>query len=164
MPSYQIRMARESEFEAIGDLTVAAYASFTQGPGDPYIQRLRDTRTRATQAELWVAVSDGRLLGSVTYTPPGSPWRELSADSDEGEFRMLSVHPDARGLGVGDALVSRCEERSVDDGATSMVLSSLPDMRDAHRLYARRGYQRAPERDWSPVPGTELIAFTKELR
>lgn len=74
------------------------------------------------------------------------------------------VHPDARGLGVGDALVSRCEERSVDDGATSMVLSSLPDMRDAHRLYARRGYQRAPERDWSPVPGTELIAFTKELR
>jgi hypothetical protein len=36
-------------------------------------------------------------------------------------------------------------------------------MRTAHRLYARFGFVRAPERDWSPAPGIDLIAFTVDL-
>ena len=32
-------------------------------------------------------------------------------------------------------------------------------MRAAHRIYERVGFERAPERDWSPVPGVELLAF-----
>jgi hypothetical protein len=44
-----------------------------------------------------------------------------------------------------------------------MVLSSLREMATAHRVYARLGYTRLPERDWEPVPGVHLIAFRKEL-
>ena len=40
-----------------------------------------------------------------------------------------------------------------------MVRPSLPVMRAAHRLYERAGFARAPERDWSPVAGVELLAF-----
>ena len=40
---------------------------------------------------------------------------------------------------------------------------SLADMTAAHRVYARLGYTRAPDRDWDPVPGVHLIAFSKEL-
>jgi hypothetical protein len=32
-------------------------------------------------------------------------------------------------------------------------------MRAAHRAYERLGFRRAPERDWSPVPGIDLYAF-----
>ena len=44
-----------------------------------------------------------------------------------------------------------------------MVLSSLPEMEHAHRIYTRLGYRRAPARDWDPAPGVHLIAFVKEL-
>ncbi|WP_310526335.1 GNAT family N-acetyltransferase, partial [Nocardioides sp.] len=128
----QLRRARIEEYAPVGELTVAAYARFTRGPDDPYLDRLRDAAARAGQAELWVATGDDQLLGTVTSCPPGSPWRELAAD-DEGEFRMLAVHPDARGQGVGTALARLCEERARAQGATAMVLSSLREMHGAHR-------------------------------
>ncbi len=158
----QVRRARPEELPALGELTVAAYSDFTLGPDDPYVARLRDTAARDAQGELWVAVEDEELLGCVTWCPPGSPWREL-ADEHEGEFRMLAVAPSARGRGAGSALAVRCEERARQHGATAMVLSSLPQMMHAHRIYTRLGYRRDPSRDWDPVPGVHLIAFTKEL-
>jgi hypothetical protein len=36
-------------------------------------------------------------------------------------------------------------------------------MRSAHRLYERLGFTRLPERDWSPMPGTDLLVYTREL-
>ncbi len=158
----EVRLARPDEHERVGELTVRAYATFTLGPADPYVARLRDATSRAAGAELWVAVVGDRLLGNVTYCPPGSPWREIGRD-DEGEFRMLAVDPDARGTGAGTALAVHCEERAREHGAVGMALSSLAEMTDAHRIYRRLGYARDPERDWSPLPGVDLIAFSKSF-
>ena len=33
----------------------------------------------------------------------------------------------------------------------------------AHRLYARLGFVRIPERDWSPFPGVDLWALRLPL-
>ena len=156
----QVRLARPDGHEAVGELTVRAYAAFTRGPADPYVERLRDAASRAFGAELWVAVDGDRLLGSVTYCPPGSDYREVSRP-DEGEFRMLAVDPDARGAGAGTALAGHCEDRAREHGAVGMAISSLAEMTDAHRIYAHLGYARDPGRDWSPLPGVELIAFSK---
>ncbi|MEO9325483.1 GNAT family N-acetyltransferase [Nocardioides sp. C4-1] len=159
-----VRLARPADLERLGEITVAAYADFTHGPDDTYVARLRDTAARADQAELWVAVhDDGRLLGSVTNCPPGSPWREIARD-DEGEFRMLAVDPSVRRTGAGRALVEHVEERWRAAGATGIALSSLADMTAAHALYARLGFTRDPTRDWSPHDGVDLLAFTKALR
>ena len=159
----ELRRATPDDLEAVGELTVTAYAPFTRGPADGYVAELRNARRRFREAELWVAVQDGRLLGTVTCCPPGSPWREIARDDREGEFRMLAVHPEARGRGAGAALVALCEERARGHGATRMVLSSLPGMAAAHRIYAAAGYTRAPERDWDPAPGVHLVGFRKEL-
>jgi len=158
----EVRLARPEELDAVGELTVRAYAAYTLGPGDPYVARLRDAESRARAAELWVAADGDRLLGSVTCCPPGSSYREVSR-SDEGEFRMLAVDPDARGTGAGTALAAHCEERALAHGAVGMALSSLAAMTAAHRIYARLGYARDPERDWSPLPGVELVAFAKRF-
>jgi GNAT superfamily N-acetyltransferase len=155
-----LRRALPEEHERIGELTVRAYEAFTLGAGDPYVALLRDAESRATGAELWVAVDGDRLLGSVTYCPPGSPWREIARD-DEGEFRMLAVDPDARGAGAGTALAVLCEDRARAHGATGMALSSLGIMTAAHSVYERLGYTRDPSRDWSPLPGVDLLAFAK---
>ena len=76
---------------------------------------------------------------------------------------MLAVAPAGRGRGTGRALVELCERRARAHGASGMVLSSLPDMAAAHRVYGRLGYTRDPSRDWTPAPGVALVAFVKEL-
>jgi ribosomal protein S18 acetylase RimI-like enzyme len=159
----ELRLAEPGELDALGALCLAAYEQFFGGAEDDYRAHVADTGRRAREAELWVAVDAGRLVGCVTYCPPGSPWRELSTSPDEGEFRMLAVHPAARGRGAGQALAALCDERARGHGATRMVLSSLAEMTDAHRVYSRLGYTRAPDRDWDPMPGVHLIAFSKEL-
>jgi GNAT superfamily N-acetyltransferase len=156
----ELRRIRDGEHDAAGDACVAAYEPFLTGAEDDYRERLHDVATRDAQAEVWVAVDGERLLGNVTYCPPGSPWREIGRD-DEGEFRMLAVHPAAQGSGAGTALARLCEDRAREDGATGMALSSLATMGAAHRIYARLGYSRDPGRDWSPLPGVDLIAFSK---
>jgi ribosomal protein S18 acetylase RimI-like enzyme len=157
----RIRLAGPEDLDAIGEVTVAAYADFTLGPSDPYVARLRDAAARHQQAELWLAEDDGAVLGTVTVCPPGSVWREISRP-DEGEFRMLAVSPAARGRGVGEALARHAIARFAEAGVHAMVLSSLATMHGAHRIYERLGFERAPERDWSPMPGVELLAY--ELR
>lgn len=159
----RIRRAGPADLADVGEVTVAAYAPFTRGPGDPYVERLRDAAARAREAELWVAMTDDatgppEVLGSVTTCPPGSPWREVARDG-EGEFRMLSVAPGAQGQGVGGALVEHVLEHYRAAGARAVVLSSLVQMTAAHRLYTRHGFTRLPERDWEPVPDVHLIAF-----
>ncbi|UFN44269.1 GNAT family N-acetyltransferase [Nocardioides okcheonensis] len=158
----QVRLARPEEHDRVGELTVRAYAAFTLGPADPYVAVLRDAAARAAGGELWVAVDGDLLLGNVTYCPPGSAYREVSRD-DEGEFRMLAVDPEARGRGAGTALARLCEDRARTHGAVAMALSTLAEMTDAHRIYRRLGYDRDPSRDWSPLPGVELLAFGKRL-
>ncbi|RYC14763.1 GNAT family N-acetyltransferase [Nocardioides zhouii] len=157
-----LRRIRPHELNAAGDVCVAAYEPFLTSAEDFYRERLRDVATRDAQAEVWVAVDDERVLGLVTYCPPGSPWREIGRD-DEGEFRMLAVDPAAQGSGAGTALARMCEERAREHGATGMALSSLAEMTGAHRIYARLGYDRAPVRDWSPTPEVHLLAFSKAL-
>jgi ribosomal protein S18 acetylase RimI-like enzyme len=159
-----VRRGRPDDYAAVGDATVAAYEEFLTGAEDFYIEHLRDAASRDREAELWVAQDEdsGEVLGSVTLCPVGSPWREIGKD-DEAEFRMLAVAPGAQGRGVGSALMDLVVRRAHEDGAAAIVLSSLAEMAAAHRIYRRQGFDRAPDRDWSPAPGVHLIAFRKEL-
>ncbi|HSE07156.1 MAG TPA: GNAT family N-acetyltransferase [Nocardioidaceae bacterium] len=157
--------AHEQELAAVGELTLEAYAAdgFVTPEAD-YAQDLLDAATRAHEAELYVARDEGgTLLGTVTYCPEGSSYREL-AGAGEGEFRMLAVAPNARGRGVAEALVSLCLERSVELGYSAVVLSSMSLQEQAHRLYTRLGFRRTPELDWKPIPSVELQAFRLDLR
>ena len=125
---------------------------------DGYIRHLTDTARRAREAEVWVAVGEGRLLGTVTFCRPGSAFREIGR-ADEGEFRMLAVAPAARGRGVGQALVELCVRRSRELGYTGVRMSTMDLMTSAHRVYERLGFARSPEDDWSPEPGVTLLAY-----
>jgi len=157
-----IRPAREDELSAVGDLTVAAYAEWLHGGRDPYADHLRNAQARFLEAELYVAAEEDELLGTVTLCPVESAWREIGV-GDEGEFRMLATAPAARGRGVGGALTQFCLDRFRAVGAPALVLSTLPEMTAAHRIYERLGFERTPERDWRPYPDTLLITYRKDL-
>ena len=160
-----IRAAEADEYAAIGALTLEAYRVDGHLDGvDDYGDELADAAGRAAEAALLVAVdeSSGTLLGTVTYCGHGTPYAEVSRPG-EAEFRMLAVAPQARGTGVGRALVEACVERARQEGRSAVALCSLPSMRPAHRLYEWMGFRRAPDRDWEPEPGIALIGYVLPL-
>jgi len=159
-----LRRARPEDYDAIGAVTLAAYQPQLDESSASYADHLSNAEARDHEAELWVAVApdDREVLGTVTVCREGSAWREIAA-ADEGEFRMLAVAPQAQGQGVGEALVRHVLDRFREEGATAVVLSSTPGMAAAHRLYERLGFARCPERDWSPLPGVDLISYRLDL-
>ncbi|ASW56578.1 GNAT family N-acetyltransferase [Plantactinospora sp. KBS50] len=162
--SVLVRAAGPADFAAIARLTVAAYEADGQLAGGHGYQRvLADVPARAVAGELLVAVDPaGPVLGSVTFVLPGSPYAEL-AGPGEAEFRMLAVDPAAQGRGAGAALVAACLDRAVAAGCTAVVICVRSFSAPARRLYARYGFVRLPERDWSPVPGVDLLALRLAL-
>jgi ribosomal protein S18 acetylase RimI-like enzyme len=163
----EIRRVRPDEYDVVGDLIVRGYGPHLTMPDgsfdDEYAQMLRSSAQRDSEAELWLAVEDGCILGCVTWCQVGSPYRELAVDATQGEFRGLAVDPDARGRGAGRALVEHCLAQARKEGLSEVVLCSLPEMKPAHHLYESLGFGRRPEMDWSPVEGVVLWAFSVRL-
>jgi len=160
--SLSVQPARPEDFAAIAELTVAVYVNGGLASPD-YASELADVAGRASRAELLVVRDPaGRVLGSVALVLQGD-FGNVTASDDEAAFRMLVVDPAAQGHGIGELLVVTCLDRARAAGKRRMVLSTDPLMTAAHRLYRRLGFTRLPERDWSPVPGTDLLVYSREL-
>jgi len=157
--------APASELRLLGEIVVDAYAAIGGLEGDDdYAAELRDVARRAREAVLLAAFDDltGAPLGCVTYVPDAAnPWAEHLREG-EASIRMLAVAPAAQGRGVGTALLDACLDRARADGRRAVFLHSLPVMEGAQRIYARRGFRRAPDRDWV-VPGFLLMGFVLDL-
>ena len=164
-----VRAARPEEYAAVGELTADAYRADGLLDADDHLvensyeAKLLDAARRAREAELWVAAEDGQILGTVTWCPPGSPWRQLALRDDQAEFRMLSVAPAGRRRGVGRTLVEACLSRARLDGMSEVVIWSHPLMTGAHLLYHRMHFERAYDLDGSPAPGVHLWGFRLPL-
>jgi len=159
--SVRAREARPEEYEAIGELTVAAYAIYSEIRADEgYVRDLRDVTSRSRTCPIYAAVdADGRVLGGAMYVPgPGNPHAEVERDGEAG-IRMLAVAPEAQGKGAGRALVDALIARARGEGRRGMALMTLDSMAKAHRLYETAGFQRDPERDWEIEPGLFLRCF-----
>ncbi len=160
-----VRLVRDDELEAAGDVVATAYR---EQPGmdedEEYLAEVRDARGRARACEILVAIDgDGSIVGCVSYLPdPGGPMSEVARDG-EAEFRMLGVLPEGRGAGVGRALAEACIERARASGRSGIVLSTPPEWTVGQRLYERLGFVRVPERDHEPVEGFSLWAYALPL-
>jgi GNAT superfamily N-acetyltransferase len=155
----EIRAVRDEEFDAVGELTVAAYRDDGFVTGGPYLDVLRDTADRAADTDVVVAVEGDDVLGTVTLVGPDAPprWRENDRNR-AGTVRMLAVAKRARGRGVGRALAQWCIDEARRRGWRELTLVTQPTMHAAHRIYEQAGFVRDPELDFvvEGVDGGEL--------
>jgi ribosomal protein S18 acetylase RimI-like enzyme len=158
-----IRPVAPDEYEALGELTVAAYRAAGE-TDEPYYPFLRDVAARATAATVLVAVdaATGELLGGVTYVAGSGPYAEGNF-GDAATFRMLAVAPEARGRGVGRALVEAVIATARADGKPAIGIFTRPFMTAAQGLYASLGFKRVPALDWEFAPAEWLLAYRLEL-
>jgi ribosomal protein S18 acetylase RimI-like enzyme len=163
-----IREALPTELPAVGDLRAAAY----QAGGFLSPQYAPELRALGTQGDGIVLVAvrpdaagsaeSPALAGTIMLVLPPLAG-EIIEEPDEAEIRALAVAPDTQGGGVGTALIREALRRATAAGARRAVLCTMPQMRTAHRLYERAGFTRLTSRDWSPRPGTTLLAYARDL-
>ncbi len=154
--------ATRADWPAIAELTVGVYRG-EHLASERYEAALADVAGRAEVSTLLVARdAEGRVVGSVALVLDGA-FGEVLESPDEAGFRMLVVDPSVRSRGVGESLVHACLDRARAAGKRRAVISTDPRMTAAHRLYERLGFTRLPERDWSPMPGVDLLVYALEL-
>ena len=173
MPKIEVRTGGAEDKDAARSVLEAAYSEYV--PAFPpenwatYIKDILDLEGRADESELLVAEHDGRLVGCVSYFPPGSkasyPSDAFSErwPDDWGAFRLLAVDPQARGLGVGRRLTDECIDRTREAGAPALGLHTTAPMKIARAMYERMGFERAPEYDFRPGPTVLVEAYRLSL-
>ena len=156
-----MREARPDEAGVVRTLTLRAYAEYASVM-DPDAwaaleQAVHGALETTLDAHRLVAVRDGAVVGSVMLFPPSTAaYGTLNEEVSAPEMRLLAVDPSARGLGVAERLVRACAELARGMGARELGLHTSSSMLSARRLYARLGFERAPERDFKP-PGAEIV-------
>jgi len=105
--------------------------------------------------------ASGALLGTVTLVP-GASAASLLAVAGEVELHLLAVWADARGRGIGEALVAAVLREATTARATAVWLWTQPAMQSAQRLYERLGFRRVPARDFR-VGDREFLVFSRPL-
>jgi DNA-binding MarR family transcriptional regulator/GNAT superfamily N-acetyltransferase len=91
---------------------------------------LRDFKPGREQC--WVAEVGGVMAGSIFITDEGDGL---------GRLRLLYVEPFARGLGIGDALVTTCVRFGREAGYEVMTLWTHTVLASARRIYAAHGFR-----------------------
>src|SRR5688500_10906290 len=148
---FEVRGVRPEEYEAAGAVTALAYKELGR-PGESgwcYARRrIASVTSRADRTLVLVAVEEERILGTVTLEleerveggherPPLAP--------DEAHVRMLGVHPDAQGRGIGRRLMLACIDRARRAGKARMSLDTTDQMKAAQHLYESMGFRRGPD-------------------
>ncbi len=127
-----IRPARNSDASALAGL--AAQLGYPSTPGQ--VRRRLDTLTeKAAENEVFVAEAGGQVVGWVHVHI-----YRLLVDDPEAEIGGLVVDEQARGRGVGAALMQAAESWAKEKGCASVYLRSNVIRTQAHEFYKRLGY------------------------
>jgi predicted N-acetyltransferase YhbS len=169
MKAPQIRDARESDRDAIREVTLSAfqeYAALMPAHWENYRKGILTAIEDPKPAEQIVAEQDGALVGAVLLYPAGAalPRPDLShVTLAWPEIRLLAVSPTTRGQGIGALLMRECVRRARRSGAAAVTLHSNDTMQAGIRMYERMGFIRAPELDFHAGKDITVKGFRLDL-
>ncbi len=134
-----IREAHEADLPAIERLLADdVLGAARESPGDPAYAAAFAAMAAQGGNVLLVAEQDGRIVACLQLTLiPGLSRRGTLRAQIEG----VRVATDARGVGLGDALVQHAITRARAAGAGLVQLTTDRSRTDAQRFYERLGFE-----------------------
>lgn len=136
---YASEFGWDTSFEALAARIVADFAA----EHDP------------DQEAAWIAELDGQRVGCIfCVTEP--------ADPDTAKLRILLVHPEGRGRGLGASLLETSLAFARDAGYERARLWTNHPLEAARHIYLRRGFRLIAEEPHHSF-GVDLVGQTYEL-
>lgn len=127
---WSIRRARPADADDLAACLDAAYAQYAGRVAD--LPRMSDGCAEdIARFDVWVAETGGRVVGGLVLM------------RQDGFMRLanVAVHPDARGTGLGRALIRLAEAEAQALGFREMRLNTHEAMPENIRLYTGLGWE-----------------------
>jgi GNAT superfamily N-acetyltransferase len=139
---HAVLYARDDGFDASFEALVAEILAAFIRNRDPATERA------------FIAVEDGRRLGSIFCVQSGEP--------EVAKLRLFLLDPEVRGRGLGQRLLDACLDFAREAGYRRLRLWTHESHRAACALYARNGFRLTASR---PVHsfGQDLVEQTWEI-
>ncbi|MBA2553090.1 MAG: GNAT family N-acetyltransferase [Geodermatophilaceae bacterium] len=120
---------------------IAAFATHASGA-----TTAAGTAAGAGQGTDAAGVAGPKLVGTVTYLPPG-PREYNRVPTEWAVIRGMAVVPAWRGHGIARALLTDCLDRARSDAAPAVGLHTAAIFHAARRLYEDAGFVQQSEFD-----------------
>ena len=129
MSAITVRAASNEDSARIGALRQSLQAAVSQMRGGDLLWNEKHAQPDMHRSMVFVAEISGYVVGY------------LLAVMRESEVEIFEVHvdEDARGVGVGDALLSHALRSAQTEGASSVIADALPGDRATKNLFERAG-------------------------
>jgi ribosomal protein S18 acetylase RimI-like enzyme len=131
---FLVRKASVLDARAISACLSSAFAAYrSRYTAEAYARTVLSTelvQNRMAQMELFVAVSEGAIVGTHAY----------SLENREGHLRGMAVLPEWQGTGVASALLQSAEEALRVRGCERVVLGTTELLARAIHFYQRHGF------------------------
>lgn len=121
-----------------GGASVGFLAPMTRAKAETFWRRVGQAMARGARRLLVAEDDAGRMLGTVQLA-----FSEAENQPHRADLAKMLVRREARGRGVGAALLAAAEREAVAAGRTLLVLDTATP--EADRLYARHGWTLAGE-------------------
>ncbi|MBA2584067.1 MAG: GNAT family N-acetyltransferase [Bacteroidetes bacterium] len=107
-------------------------------PGTAYFDASLNNMTFSysrPESVYFVATSDGKIVGGAgIYPTQGLPKKTC-------ELVKMYLLPEARGIGLGKALINKCTDFAKENGYKRIYLETLPELENAVFVYKSMGFE-----------------------
>ena len=125
-----VRPLISDDIPAVSALEAEARAALVDQRGGPeHLAEAPPADWSSALGRAWVGTLDDVVLGYL----------ELEYEGSAARVRQVFVHPEARELGLGDALLAAALDAARAAGCTVLEGTALPGDRETKNLYERAG-------------------------
>ena len=138
--TYNLRNIEVNDNTAIAKIIRSCLKEFgADKPGTVYYEASTDNLFGLYSEErsvYFIAEIEGRIVGGGGICPTNG----LSEDTCE--LVKMYLLPEARGKGIGAALMNKCIETAKQKGFNKVYLESLPELKRAITVYEKFGFKK----------------------
>ena len=131
---------------------------------DPLFQESLDEQNYSEELEHLedkYGLPQGRLYLLIDGETPAASIALHKIDEKTCELKRLYVKPEYRRQGIAEKLLDRIIEEARETGYSYMVLDTMPALKEAIRLYEKKGFYRIEK--YNNNPFEKMLFYRKDL-